>query len=197
MIGWLQGTLKADDGDSVALLEVAGVGYELAVGAQTLVQLRQQPQVELAVHTHVREDQFALFGFVDFPTREAFRALLSVSSIGPKLALAVVDRLGASGLQSAVAREDRVAFKGISGVGKKTVERILLDLKGKLGASASTVAAPYRAPTDTDSQVSSALLQMGYRPAEVDAALARLGPTADAKLEARLRDTLAELAKQN
>ncbi len=195
--------LRDGGADGIAIVDVGGVGYELSVGPEALSRMRasdgalQGAAVTLYVHTHVREDQLSLFGFESLAARDAFRLLLTVNSVGPKLALAILDRLGLAGLASAVAREDAKAFKGISGVGPKTVSRLFLDLKGKVApafAAAGPAAGIDQSATGIDAQVVSALVQLGYREAQANETLLRLGPTEDNTLEARLRAALAALA---
>lgn len=182
MIGRLSGVLAQRGVDGTCVVDVGGVGYEVTVPLGTLGKLPADGErVTLTVHTHVREDSLTLYGFATPDDREAFRALLSVSQIGPKLAMAILSVLDASALARAVALSDRDAFKGIAGVGKKTVERVLLDLKDKVLASPSSVGMlaspapkPVRAPSDPLSVVAGALVTMGYKPSEADRALSLL-----------------------
>ena len=139
MIGRLSGTIEHREADGSVIVDVNGVGYEvfLPIGAAGRAGSESGQTVSLHIHTHVREDAMTLFGFATAEDRAAFRALLKVSSIGPKLALAIIGVMNAAELQDAIARQDKTAFKGISGVGKRTIERILLDLEGKLDFAAS------------------------------------------------------------
>src|SRR5215469_16528161 len=125
MIGRLAGKVVAQEADGSIVLDVAGVGYELATPLGTLGRVRpdDRDQVTLWVHTHVREDALALYGFADEGERFAFRTLLGVSNVGPKIALAVLGALPAAELALAVAKQDLASLKGISGVGKKIAER--------------------------------------------------------------------------
>ncbi len=189
--------------EGIAVVDVGGVGYELSVGPDALARMRaatgpdQSASITLYVHTHVREDQLSLFGFESVAERDAFRLLLTVNSVGPKLALGILDRLGLAGLAAAVAREDAKAFKSISGVGPKTVSRLFLDLRGKLApttASAEPPAGSAPRSTGIDEQVVSALVQLGYREAHANETLLRLGTAGQETLEGRLRAALAALA---
>jgi Holliday junction DNA helicase RuvA len=200
VIGRLTGTLAEVVEDGSVVLDVGGVGYEVFVPLGATARLEADAPLVLHVHTHVREDAITLFGFRTQEDRKAFRALLSVSSVGPKLALAIIGRLDAEALAAAIAREDKASFKGIHGVGTKTVERILIDLKGKLpvtpGGKPQT--SPGKVPTPKAvagvDAVVSALVNMGYKRAEVERALEAM-PEGYAALpvEKLLRDALAAL----
>ncbi|MBC7172629.1 MAG: Holliday junction branch migration protein RuvA [Polyangiaceae bacterium] len=199
MIGRLTGSLAEVMDDGSVILDVAGVGYEVFVPLGSMGKLPAGGPLTLHVHTHVREEAITLFGFANEADRKAFRALLGVSSVGPKLALAILGRLDAIALAEAVAREDKASFKGISGVGQKTVERILIDLKGKLpvvpGARSATRARPEApiGPAATVETVVGALVNMGYKRAEVERALDSLPAYDGLPVEALLRETLAAL----
>jgi Holliday junction DNA helicase RuvA len=177
------------------------VGYEVFVPAGARGRLGSEPgqSVTLFIHTHVREDALTLFGFAAAEDRAAFRALLKVSSIGPKLALAILGALSASDLQDAIARQDKTAFRGISGVGKKTVERILVDLRDKLDFAASTRtgvrlrAVPNATGTACDTVVG-ALVQMGYKRSEAEAAVGSAIGTSEDDVEGLLRAALSALS---
>ncbi len=199
MIGRLTGTLAEVAEDGSVVLDVGGVGYEVFVPLGATARLDPSAPLTLHVHTHVREDAITLFGFATADDRRAFRALLGVSGVGPTLALSIVGRLDATALAEAVAREDKASFKGIHGVGAKTVERILIDLKGKLPvvpaakASARGAAPPRKAPASVDTVVG-ALGNMGYQRAEVERALEAMPEGyAELPVETLLRDALSAL----
>lgn len=203
MIGRLQGIVVDEGLDGCCVLDVGGVGYEVFVPVRLLGKLPRAPEpATLHVHTVVREDALQLFGFPDLHDRSAFRALLSVSSIGPKLALAILGYLDAGQLAEAVARGDKASFKGIPGVGRKTVERLVLELKDKLPSVApngksppSPAAAAPASPTSPERElVANALIQMGYRRHEADTAVAKLPDDALAEpVEELLRRALSHL----
>ncbi len=198
MIGRLRGTIAETAIDGSVVVEVGGVGYEVFLPVGTAGRLGAssgtpgtalEPQaVTLHVHTHVREDAMTLFGFATEHDRAAFRALLKVSGVGPKVALAVLGTLDAGLLRDAVARQDKAAFKGVTGVGRKTVERLLVDLQDKLDfvpPSSSTKsgvhlrAVPEAADSITETVVG-ALIQMGYKRSEAEAAVnSRPGPASN------------------
>ena len=204
MIGRLTGKVVSQEADGGVVLDVAGVGYELAVPLGTLGRLRvdDSGRVTLWVHTHVREDALALFGFADETERGAFRALLAVSNVGPKIAVAVLGALPAAELARAVARRDLAAMTAVPGVGKKIAERLLLELRDKLplsstsSAPAATVAPPNGAPGSGSERLRSALTGMGFKPSEAERAAAVVVERDDgAPLEDMLRVALAVLAK--
>ena len=114
MIGRLSGAIDVREGDGSVIVDVNGVGYEVFLPLGAMGRLGAEPgqTVSLHIHTHVREDAMTLFGFATADDRAAFRALLKVSSIGPKLALAIIGVMNAAELQAAVARQDKTAFQG-------------------------------------------------------------------------------------
>lgn len=200
MIGRLTGTIAERAVDGSIVLDVNGVGYEVFVPLGTLGKLPPNERVTLHVHTHVREDALVLYGFATSEDRAAFRTLLGVSSVGPKLALAVLSHLSARELASAIAREDRAAFQGIPGVGKKIVERLALELKDKLGfvspSSVGTVVSPtlVARPTGPLGSVAGMLVSMGFRPSEAERAVAAIAAHAEGKdTGALIREALAAL----
>ena len=188
--------------DGSAVLDVGGVGYEVFVPLGTLGKLAVAPEtITVHIHTHVREDAIVLYGFASVEDRAAFRTLLGVSSVGPKLALSILSQLDARALAAAAASEARTRFKGISGGGKKIVDRLVLELKDKLGFVSAGAAAPAspagRAPSSNAplAQVASALVSMGWKPSEADRAVAAIGADAEGKsVDALLREALATLS---
>lgn len=131
MIGRLTGRL-VDCEPGSAVLDVGGVGYELRIPLSTYYRLSARPDpAVLFVHTHVREDALALFGFATREERAAFERLISISGVGPRIALAVLSGIGVEDLSRAVAEGDRGRLERIPGIGRKTAERVLLELKDK------------------------------------------------------------------
>lgn len=197
MFGSLRGRITHELEDGAVIVEIGGVGYEvyLPLGARGRLDAVDD-EVFLAIHTHIREDAFMLYGFSSFDERIVFRLLLGVSGIGPKVALAVLSKLSGAELALAIRRQDATALKGISGVGKKTIERLLLELRDKnfpeFGEDESR--APSLEVGDNAATVISALVSMGYKRLEVERALESLGPREEASVEALLRETLAALA---
>jgi Holliday junction DNA helicase RuvA len=201
VIGRLTGTIGSREADGSVIIDVHGVGYEvfLPIGAAGRARAEAAETVVLHIHTHVREDTMTLFGFATPEDRAAFRALLKVSSIGPKLALAILGAMSASELRDAIARQDKTAFKGITGVGKKTIERILVDLHDKLefagpretGVRLRAVPSVVAAAGDT---VVGALVQMGYKRAEAEAAVGSAAASSEEDVEGLLRAALSALS---
>jgi Holliday junction DNA helicase RuvA len=185
------------------VVDVAGVGYEVFVPLSTFYGLGDPgADVALRIHTHVREDLIALYGFATQLEQELFERLIGIGGIGPKLALSVLSGIEPLELIRAIERGDVARLTAIPGVGKKTSERIVLELKDRLPraqvvAAAAGVAAS-EVPVVRD-DVLSALVNLGYhRPlAEraVDAALKTLGSSPDAGFERMLKQALRELAK--
>jgi len=167
MIGRLTGRL-VDCEPGSAVLDVGGVGYELRIPLSTYYRLSARPEPAiLFVHTHVREDALALFGFATREERAAFERLISISGVGPRMALAVLSGIGVDDLSRAVGEGDRARLERIPGIGRKTAERILLELKDKKEAGrAEPSGAPKEAARDgglRDDAIS-ALLNLGYPP---------------------------------
>ncbi len=200
MIGRLTGRVVADEGD-VVVLEVQGVGYEVTVPLGTLGRVPSEAgAVTLFVHTHVREDALALFGFATDADRAAFRILISIASVGPRTAVAVLSALPAGDLAQAVTRKDLGKLTQIPGIGKKTAERLVLELEGKLraapGAPLPQKGAPAVPAGSNAELLLGALTRMGYRPAEAERTVAALGARIeDLPLAEALREALAALAK--
>jgi Holliday junction DNA helicase RuvA len=182
VIGRLTGKVVAHDADGLLVLDVAGVGYEVTTPLGTLGRTHADDagRITLWVHTHVREEALALYGFSDEGERAAFRVLLGVSNVGPKIAVAVLGALPAQELARAIARQDLGAMKGIPGVGKRIAERLLLELRDKLPEVAVTAPGGLeRHDTGStpggDERVRAALVGMGFKPSEADRAVAALG----------------------
>lgn len=206
MIGRLTGKVFEED-DGTTVLDVNGVGYELVIPIGTIGRSKTDAEgrVTLFVHTHVREDQLSLFGFASEGDRLAFRTLIGVSSVGPKTAIAVLSALPAHELGQAIARKELGKLTAISGIGKKTAERLLLELKDKLPilqaamprtdvAGAATAAAP---PASSNGELlARALVNMGYKSGEADRAIEQLGgKIVELPLPDLLKEALAVLSK--
>ena len=202
MIGRITGTIAHRDADGSVVVDVQGVGYEvfLPIGTAGRIAAELGEPVSLHIHTHVREDTLTLFGFATADDRSAFRALLKVNTVGPKLALAIMGVMNAAELQDAIGRQDKAAFKGISGVGKKTVERMLVDLRDKLdfadtGKTGVRLRAVPSATSSAGDTVVGALVNMGYKRGEAEAAVGNaMTAAADDNVEGLLRAALAALS---
>jgi len=173
MIGWLSGTIRDIDPVGIVLLETGGVGYEVTMSLQTLVKLKKGERAELSIHTHVREDQITLFGFGNGSERSMFRKLTTVSGIGARMALNLMSGMAADEFITAIENADDLAIARTPGIGKKTAQRLILELQGKLGdAAGSSIASP----SGHLAEVRSALTNLGYKPAQLDAALKKVQP---------------------
>lgn len=195
MIGYLEGTLKQLD-TTRALVLAHGVGYEVRISLSTYYRIEGKRDVALEIYTHVREDTLALFGFAEADEKLAFEKLISISGIGPTLAQKILSGIDAPDLADAVARSDARKLSSIPGVGKKTAERICLELRDKLAfAAPAAPAAPTRLSVDDD--VHSALVNLGYRPKDAEVALekARKELGHDAEFPAVLKAALRQLTK--
>jgi Holliday junction DNA helicase RuvA len=163
MIAHLRGqlTFKAPN---QAIVECAGVGYDVAISVATFTSLAAEgAQVSLHIHTHVREDQIALFGFSEIQEKQLFEKLLTISGIGPKLAITVLSGIAADRLVTAIRSGDHATLTKIPGIGKKTAERVVLELKDKLddmAVAATASAGPSHGPVGDDAL--SALVNLGY-----------------------------------
>ena len=189
LIGWLSGTIKDIDPAGIVLLETGGVGYEITMSLQTLCKLKQGAQAELSIHTHVREDQITLFGFANAAERSMFRKLTTVSGIGARMALNLMSGMPSDEFVRAIEGADDLAIARTPGIGKKTAQRLILELQGKLGAVSGSTAA--LAGGGQLAEVRSALTNLGYKPAQLDVALKQVQP---ADFETMFRAALKALA---
>ncbi|MGH9143513.1 MAG: Holliday junction branch migration protein RuvA [Vicinamibacterales bacterium] len=202
MIAHLRGSILEKHPNRI-VVDVNGVGYDVFVPLSTFYGLGEPgTAIALRVHTHVREDALLLYGFATRLEQDLFERLIGVSGIGPKVALAVLSGIEPQEFIRAIERGDLARLTAIPGVGKKTSERIVLELKDRLprpqpAASASSAAAP-EAPALRDDVVS-ALVNLGYhRPlAEkaAEAAIKTVGSASDASFERTLKQALREVAK--
>lgn len=191
MIGFLRGEVAARDTDD-CLLDVNGVGYRVACSSTTLTSLPAVGQTtRLFTHMHVREDVLALFGFATETERTMFEALLSVSGVGPKVALQLCSAFQPDAFRRALVTDDIDGISSVPGIGKRTAARIVLDLKEKLDLPDLAIVGTKR---DTVATARSALENLGYSPGEVRAALGRLAPEESETVEAVVRSALRVLA---
>lgn len=194
MIAMLRGKVVASSlGELV--VDVAGVGYAVHVPPGSLAAIG----AEITLHTHlsVREDGWTLYGFGEPGAKALFTSLLSVSGVGPKLALAAVSTLGAEGLRRAVVTEDVAALTAVPGVGKKSAQRIVLELRERLGTvtvdDGVVVAGSAGGPVE---EVREALAALGYAPAEVNAVMSSIGGDVELGPEQLLRSALQHLGQR-
>jgi Holliday junction DNA helicase RuvA len=174
MIGRITGTL-AEKSPPLVLVDVGGLGYEVDVPMSTFFNLPGLGErVTLLTHFVVREDAQVLFGFLTAPERATFRLLVKISGVGPRTALSILSGLSVDELAQAVSRQDSGRLVKVPGIGKKTAERLLLELKGKLGAD---LALPTSTPvSDDQADIVQALVALGYNEREANAALKALPP---------------------
>ena len=199
MIAHLTGQLFRKSPQSV-IIEAGGIGYEVFVPLSTFYALPEQNErVSLHIYTHVREDTLSLFGFSSHLERDLFMLLISVSGIGPKLAVNILSGIGPQELLQAIALGNANRLKAIPGVGKKTAERIVLELKDKaarLGGKEIEVARPPVMTHDTlSSDALSALINLGYAPNAAKKAVDKAQQTVNNdSLEALIKEALRLLS---
>ena len=191
MIGRIRGTLLEKNPPEI-LVDVHGVGYEINVPMSTFYNLPDVGQeVTLLTHFIVREDVQLLYGFGTAKERAAFRQLIKISGIGARIALAVLSGMTVDALAQAVSKQESALLTRVPGIGKKTAERLVLELKGKISADLDgvTLAA---APGDNRADVVAALVALGYSDREATAAAKKLSP--DVSVSAGIREVLKSMA---
>lgn len=193
MIAHLRGRLISKHPNQ-AIVEAAGVGYDVTISVPTFSALPALGgEVAFHIHTHVREDSIALFGFLRPAEKQLFERLISVSGIGPKLAITILSGMPADEMVGAIRGHDVARLTRIPGIGKKTAERMVLELRDKLqDFGAAPVAAP-ASPVEED--VLSALVNLGYQRPAAERALAKVANGNRRSFEALFRETLAALSK--
>jgi holliday junction DNA helicase RuvA len=184
VISRLRGTAVARTGERL-VLDVGGVGYALSVTPTALRLAERGGEVALETYLHVREDALQLYGFGEAAERELFEHLLAVSGVGPKVALAIVSGSPPADLRRAIVLEDTARFEAIPGIGKKTAQRVVLELKEKLGS-------PAFAPEPSRLGAREALMELGYSIVEAERVLAGIDP--DLPVEDQVRQALREAA---
>lgn len=189
MIGRVTGTLAAKSPPQL-LIDVGGIGYEVDVPMSSFYNLPALGErVTLLTHFIVREDAQILFGFLTHDERQTFRLLIKITGVGPRMALALLSGLSVGELAQAVARQETGRLVKVPGIGKKTAERLLLELKGKL---ADAVNAPASVASDAQADILQALIALGYSDREAAAALKSL--PADASVSDGIKLALKSLA---
>ncbi len=191
MIARLRGTPVSRRPDGL-VLDVGGVGYLIHATPSVLRGADRAAEIVVETHLHVREDVLQLYGFAEAAERELFVELLAVSGVGPKVALAIVSGSPPEELRRAIAREDTARFQAIPGIGKKTAQRVVLELKEKLGLTAEEAAsAPVSGP-QPHLLAREALVELGFSLGEAEHALAGTDP--DLSPEERVREALRKAA---
>ncbi|MGC2704085.1 MAG: Holliday junction branch migration protein RuvA, partial [Candidatus Acidiferrales bacterium] len=190
MIGSLRGKL-IEKRPNLVLLEVGGVGYQVVIPLSTYTSLGAlHSEATLLIHTHVREDQLALFGFLTAREKQCFELLISASGVGPSLALKILSGMGLDELVPAIRKGDLAQLVRIPGVGRKTAERIVLELRDKLAAVDVPEAGKPTTRSQLEADVASALVNLGYDERAVESAMAKSRGTVGNDFESLLKASL-------
>ncbi|WP_255954381.1 Holliday junction branch migration protein RuvA [Streptomyces odontomachi] len=196
MIAFVSGPVAALAPDT-AVIEVGGVGIAVQCTPDTLSTLRVGSPARLATSLVVREDSLTLYGFADDDERQVFELLQTASGVGPRLAQAMLAVHRPDTLRRAVATADEKALTAVPGIGKKGAQKLLLELKDRLGAPVGAPAGPAAAATGWREQVHTALIGLGYAPREADEAVAAIAPQAEADGATPQVGTLLKAALQS
>jgi Holliday junction DNA helicase RuvA len=196
MIAHLRGKLLAKHPNQ-AIVETGGVGYDVTISVPTFSDLPAiGDEVTLHIHTHVREDLIALYGFLRPAEKRLFEKLITVSGIGPKLAVTILSGMAADEMISAIRGNDVNRLTRIPGIGKKTAERMVLELRDKLAPEGVAESAVMPAMSPVEEDVLSALMNLGYQRAAAERALASVEKNGkSSSFEIMFRQTLAVLSK--
>ncbi|HUE52024.1 MAG TPA: Holliday junction branch migration protein RuvA [Terriglobales bacterium] len=196
MIAHLRGRLLAKRPNQ-AIIETCGVGYDVTVSVPTFLDLPGVGgEVELHVHTHVREDQIALYGFLGLAEKHLFEKLITVSGIGPKLAITILSGMAADEMVGAIRSNDVARLTRIPGIGKKTAERMVLELRDKLPVQGAEDMKVPPAMGEVEEDVLSALMNLGYQRATAERALMAVTKNGkEAAFETTFREALGVLSK--
>lgn len=190
MIGRIRGEFAAAGADTVTV-DVGGVGYEIAVTGRTFLELPGiGSEIVLHTHLHVREDQLALFGFTTADDRDLFRLLMGVSGVGPRVGLAILATMTADDLRKVVATDDAAALTAVPGIGKRSAQKLLLELRPKLDVPDGELQA-----SGPLGEVRTALEGLGYQSDEISSVL-RDFPS-DLPIEELLKRSLQALGKRS
>jgi len=188
MIGSIKGNITQKSTNYI-IVGTAGVGYKIFVPQSLLLTLKVGQEISLVIHTYVREDQITLYGFQTLPELEFFELLLTVSGVGPKSALGIMSLASLEMIKSAIVSEDPTVFTKVSGVGRKTAERVIVELKAKLKDEAAT------APIAKEhSDALDALMSLGYKEQEAREALKAV-PKEVSNLQEKVKIALKALSK--
>ncbi len=191
MIGKLTGSFAGASVEGAALIEVGGVGYSVRVPLALVESTKSGARIALYIHTAVRDDAIDLYGFATEEELAFFKLLMSVSGLGPKSALAILNTADVSGLKRTIGMGDASALHKIFGIGKKTAERIVVELRDKLSGSPSTGLGA------SDAEVIEALTTLGYRLEESRDALRALGSEGVGDVRTRLSAALKRLGRHS
>lgn len=192
MIGRITGTLLGIE-HQTALVDVGGVGYEIECPISTLCELPSVGQtVTLLTHFVVREDAQLLYGFLTHDDRESFRILIKISGVGPKLAIGVLSGLSGDELAAAVERDDVATLTRLPGIGKKTAERLLVELRGRMTSLGRTQSSNAVSPVE---EAVLGLIALGYKEAEARKAINALPKDPEATPESLIRSSLKQMLR--
>ncbi|MBU1202604.1 Holliday junction branch migration protein RuvA [Patescibacteria group bacterium] len=188
MIAYLKGKIIKKATRSAIVL-VGGIGYDVFLPTKTLEKCREQDEVDFFIHSYIKEDAFDLYGFSSLEELDFFKKLISVSGVGPKSALNVLALASLDDLKRAITSGDSTMLQKVSGIGKKTAERLVVDLKEKFIVDLSQPSMT----SDSDKQVAEALMSLGYKQSEAQEVLKTLPKSDD--LATRIKEALKYINK--
>ncbi len=200
MIALVRGSLAYKSVDHV-IVDVGGVGYRLFIPLSTFYSLPESGEISLYTHTHVREDALLLYGFLTLEEKEMFGTLIGISGIGPKLAVNILSHIPVGDLKSAIASGDVKRLSGLPGIGKKTAERLVLELKDKVGpveelaAEAGSQVTAKSSSADAINDVISALVNLGYKENQAKKVLENMELSPGVTMEEALKGALKVLVR--
>ncbi len=199
MIALLTGNVVSKTPDRI-ILDVNGVGYQVSIPLSSFYSLPDEGNTTLHIYTHVREDSLTLFGFLSLPEKEMFILLLSITGIGPKVALNILSHMSCPDLHSALINEDANRLATLPGIGKKTAERLILELRDKVSklttsAELSAMAQTTAFSTNISSDALSALINLGYKEKQAAAAVAKVDLEVNDSMETILKAALKHLSR--
>jgi Holliday junction DNA helicase RuvA len=192
MIATIEGKVSEKIGDSV-IVDIGGLGYEVVVPVSDWGAVKTGESAKFYIYEHIREDAHTLFGFSSIAAKQLFMQLLGVNGVGPKVAMQVMSAASLERLQQSIGAGDVDLFKGVSGVGKKTAERIMVELKGKVAVTGDGSVMVAGAPIASGDPAYQALVGLGYTPAQAAEAVARI-PKEIEDDQARVKEALKQVA---
>jgi Holliday junction DNA helicase RuvA len=200
MIALVRGTLVYKSIDHV-IIDVGGVGYRLFIPLSTFYALPETGEASLYTHTHVREDALLLYGFLTLEEKDLFVTLIGISGVGPKLAVNILSHIPVADLKNAIAAGDLKRLSGLPGIGKKTAERLVLELKDKVGpvnvnlTETGISSLPGKSSGDLINDVISALVNLGYKENQARKVLESMELAPDIPMEDALKGALKVLVR--
>lgn len=198
MIAFISGSLLSKSTESV-VIDTGGVGYEVFIPLSTYYKLpHENARISLIVHTQVKEDAITLYGFLTHEEKALFKLLISVSGVGPRLARNILSGIAAPELVSCISRQDQARLSSIPGIGGKTAERLIVELKDKIKNIAQSMPQPHEEPDKSSVDVVSALTNLGYKTQQAEHAVkaARSRLSGGAAFEELLKESLKMLSKK-